>query len=84
MTLRDEDKIIHSIARWLTGTKPKYGRFYYFEKYKRISKKVKERLGAYRSSKVCPFCSVPIKHRGSLVVHLLLKHHHELRQIIEE
>jgi len=84
MTLRDEDKIIHSIIRWLAGVKPKNGRFYYFEKYKRLAKKVREKLGAYRFSKVCPFCGITLNHKGSLVVHLLLKHRHELRQIIEE
>jgi len=83
MTLRDEDKIIHSIVRWLVSARPKNGRRYYFEKYD-IAKKIKERLERYRGSKECPFCGRKFGRSPSLLVHILLKHHGELRQMIEE
>jgi len=84
MTLRDEDKIIHSIVRWLAGARPKNGRRYYFEKYGRVAEKVKERLGRFRFSKVCPYCGKNFRRSNSLMVHLLLKHRGELKAMIEE
>jgi len=83
MTLRDEDKIIHSVVRWLVGAKPKNGRRYYFEKYD-IAKKIKERLGKYRHSKTCPFCGRSFAKLNNLATHVLLVHAFELRRMIEE
>jgi len=64
--------------------KPKNGHFYYFEKYRRLARKVKERLRKFRETNVCPFCGAPINHRGSLVVYIMARHFHEMRSVVFE
>ena len=67
---RDRGKFLRSIARWLAGLKPVFGKRHYFEKYS-TAKCVMRKLGAFRGLNTCPFCGKIFNRVATLVSHIL-------------
>jgi len=84
VSIRDRDKIIDSVIRWLLGLPPKWGRKrHYFESYK-ISERIKERLRRFKVDRKCPFCGKEFEKKRQIVSHIFNCHRIELRRMIEE
>jgi len=79
---RDKSKILRSIARWLAGLKPVFGKKHYFERYA-VSLCITRLLGDYRGGKVCPFCGKKFKRTSSLVTHILKYHGDDIEELLE-
>jgi len=77
---KDIEKLASSIIRWMTGLKPKYGRYlYYFEKYG-IRDAVTREFKRSSDGKTCPICGRVFPRRAALAAHMVQAHK---RQIIE-
>mgnify|MGYP001626377560 FL=1 len=72
---REKDRIIHSIARFLSGLKPKASNRYYFELFKYCSeiKKIK-----VPNDNTCFFCGKKFSKKSTLVLHISKKHEKEI------
>ena len=82
--MQDRDKLVKSIARFLSGFGPEYGNMYYFEKSKRVRFKVYSFFASVRDRLYglqCPFCGKRFRRRSSLVTHLIKIHYHDLLSI---
>jgi len=80
---RDRSKILRSIARWLAGLKPVFGKKHYFERYA-IAMCVTRVLGGYRGSRRCPFCGKLFKRTSSLVTHIIRFHSVDIEELLEQ
>jgi uncharacterized C2H2 Zn-finger protein len=80
----EHDKLVKSIARFLSGFGPEYGSMYYFEKSSRIRFKVYAFFASVRDRLYglqCPFCGKRFRRRSSLVTHLIKIHYHDILSI---
>jgi hypothetical protein len=78
--MRERDKLVKSIVRFLLGFKPEYGSCYYFER-SRIRSKVYRFVAAAKamvSGLQCPFCGKRVSRRSSLATHLIKVHYHDI------
>jgi len=80
----ERDKIVKSIARFLSGFGPEYGSSYYFEKSSRVRFKVYSFFVSVRDrlrGLECPFCGKRFRRRSSLVTHLIKVHYYDILYI---
>ena len=78
---RETYKVVISVARWLAGLPPLYGRMYYFERYKNASL-LKQLLNRFRGTLVCPFCGKRFLRSSAFVTHVTKKHISEIEEIL--
>jgi len=78
---RSLDKIAESIARWISGLKPRYGRYsYYFQRFY-IDEEVKKNF-RQSDGRTCTICGKSFKNRRTLAVHILQAHKHYIIEIL--
>jgi len=76
-SLRDLDKAVHSVVRWIAGLKPKYGkRVHYFVRMG-VAEEVM-RLPRSPDGKTCPLCGFRASSASGLVMHVLSRHKSEI------
>lgn len=75
----EADKLVQSVARFLAGLKPKYGKSYYFEKFRHadVLHKVMELKAKVKGFR-CPFCGRTFKRSSSFITHIIMVHYHEV------
>ena len=77
------DCIIDSIARYISGLKPKYGSRYFFEALHPrtvncILRDVIDSIEMARKGHVCPFCGYRARRSATLVGHILSMHRRDI------
>jgi len=76
-SLRDLDKAVHSVARWIANLKPKYGkRVHYFVRMGAAEEIM--RLPRSPDGKTCPLCGFRASSASGLVMHVLSRHKSEI------
>lgn len=85
MTIEVEnEKILRSIARWIAGLKPKWGKTFYFQRFAWWQCVVDRFLNDcrhYMSRGTCPFCGKRIGRRN-MVWHILKSHRYQILEVI--
>ncbi|MEM1690476.1 MAG: hypothetical protein QXF05_02815 [Thermofilaceae archaeon] len=82
ISARDKVKVVSSLARWLAGLEPMYGRSYYFEKFSSARRAV-ERIKEYVGMKVCPFCKRRFRKPSAFVSHIVMVHVYDIELLLE-
>jgi len=83
ISVRDRHRLLHSIARWLSGLRPAMGRQHYFERFA-FAGCVKKRLDRFRGKRICPFCGKTFKKFSAFVTHVMRCHCHEIEDLLEK
>ena len=82
LNAKDKSKLLHSIARWLAGLGPLFGRRHYFEKYTN-AECIASKLSKYRGCGTCPFCGKKFRRLSALVAHIMKYHGDDVESLIE-
>ncbi len=82
LNAKDKGKLLRSIARWLAGLSPVFGRRHYFEKYTNADCVIRK-LGMYKGLNVCPFCGKKFRRVSALVAHIMKYHADDVEDLVE-
>jgi len=78
--LRDLEKMVHSIARWLACLDPKWGPRHYFKKYD--IHRVEAELMPYLCTLQCPFCGERFTRPSGFITHVERRHWDDIVDLI--
>ena len=84
--VREEDRALESLVRWLIGAKPKTSSTYYFMKYRfpaETWEKLRELRRIVLEERRCPFCGRRIARLSCMAYHLLYFHRYELLECLD-
>lgn len=77
------DKIVSSLARFISGLKPKHGNSYYFSRSK-SGEILSRKLINFRGTKICPFCKARFSTKSSISQHIENVHRRDIERELNE